>query len=192
MGLSPETHVQFGCVNSCCINWWMKSESSHFIYIQKPHNVWVFCIISHVYAPKCLYISVYIRLCTFIIIPWTFHTLVAVASSHSEAPLVPLWPLRPPGPCELLTKSPQYYSNNRPRDKEHIYTSGLSLKAKRHCLEDFQAPLPRKTRAPFAPQHPTSRFLRLEKVHHSSDGDVGAKYTTPSPIPPANPQAPPI
>lgn len=73
----------------------------------------------------------------------------------------------------------------------------LSLKAKRHCLEDFQTSTPppkkkKKKQSPLCPSTPHLSIPLLKKVHHSSDGDVGAKYTTPSPIPPADPQAPPI
>lgn len=146
---------------------------------------------------------VYVLACIhehFLIVPWTLHSSVVLSPSHSSRVPLPTWtlfgPLGPPGPCELPTKSPQCYSNNRPRDKEHIYTSGTFFESKKALFGRFpNLSPPKKTRAPFAPLHPTSqsaRSLKKKKVHHSSDGDVGAKYTTPSPIPPANPQAPPI
>lgn len=118
-----------------------------------------------------------------------------VSKSFRQSPPWSLFGLLgPPGPRELPTKSPQCYSNNRPRDKEHIYTSGAFFESKKALFGRFpNLSPPHKTRAPFAPPHPTSQFPSLKKkVHHSSDGDVGAKYTTPSPIPPASPQAPPI
>ena len=105
--------------------------------------------------------------------------------------------LGPPGPHELPTKSPQCYSNNRPRDKEHIYTSGAFFESKKALFGRFPNLYPpsqkkKKKQSPLCPSTPHLSIPLLKKVHHSSDGDVGAKYTTPSPIPPANPQAPPI
>lgn len=101
-------------------------------------------------------------------------------SSHSRL-CPPLSLSGPPGPCVPPTESPQCCSNNRPRDKEHIYTSRAFLKAKRHRLEDVQTSLPKNQ----SPPHPsTSPPL--------NDGDVGAKYTTPSHGPLPQSKAPQI
>lgn len=118
--------------------------------------------------------------------------------SFRQSPPWSLWPPRPPRPPWASHKSPQCYSNNRPRDKEHIYTSGAFFESKKALFGRFpNSPLPpkkkKKNPEPPLPLHtPPLNSIVLKKVHHSSDGDVGAKYTTPSPIPPANPQAPPI
>lgn len=97
-------------------------------------------------------------------------TFTAVSSSWvqviqaSPPPHWSLWPPRPPRPPWASHKSPQCYSNNRPRDKEHIYTSGTLFESKKALFGRFpNSPSclkKKKKRNPFAPPHPTSQFPR--------------------------------
>lgn len=69
-------------------------------------------------------------------------TFTAVSSSRVQVihAKPPYWSLRPPRPLRppwASHKSPQCYSNNRPRDKEHIYTSGAFFESKKALFGRF-------------------------------------------------------
>lgn len=126
--------------------------------------------------------------------------VVLLGPSHSckAPPIGPSGLLGPQGPHELPTKVYNAIQTIGWGTKSTFTQVGLSLKAKRHCLEDFQTPPSekrekKKKEEPRSPLHTLPlNSLDLKKVHNPSDGDVGAKYTAPSSIPPAGPQTPPI
>lgn len=108
--------------------------------------------------------------------------------SFRQSPPWSLWPPRPPRPPWASHKSPQCYSNNRPRDKEHIYTSGAFFESKKALFGRFpNSPLPpkkkKKPRAPFAPPHPTSQFHSFKKSSPFQWWRRGSQiyYTKPNP-----------
>lgn len=79
-------------------------------------------------------------------------TFIAVSSSwvqviHAKSPSIGPSGLRgPSGPHELPTKVHNAIQTIGQGTKSTFTQVGLSLKAKRHCLEDFQTPPPKKTK----------------------------------------------
>lgn len=121
----------------------------------------------HVYVCACTYEY-------FLIVPsQPYHP---GSKSFRQSPPWSHWPLRPPRPPWASHKSPQCYSNNRPRDKEHIYTSGAFFESKKALFGRFpNSPLAtssqkrKKKTEPHFPLHtPPLNSLALKKKKKSS------------------------
>lgn len=96
------------------------------------------------------------------------HSPIALGPSHSgKAPLGPSGLLGPQGPCELPTKVHNAIQTIGQGTKSTFTQVELSLKAKRHCLEDFQTPpchqKGKKKTEPPSPLHTPPLYSRVLK-----------------------------